>query len=152
MARKSPRTARFENQLQILESKPSVDLRPALEGFAYRFTIYLPLLSQGRPVYREEQCAALAQLFFRRFGGYTATLVEGNPPWYGAWLPPGASEPIVDRHTLFVIYASQREEAKTFFRYLKSILELTEVAEQDVVVIEQVSVWLVEGGLLPPPN
>jgi hypothetical protein len=42
------------------------------------------------------------------------------------------------------------EAAKTFFRYLKSILELKEIAGQDVVLVEHVAVWLMEGGLLPP--
>jgi hypothetical protein len=42
------------------------------------------------------------------------------------------------------------EEAKTFFRHLKSILELKEVANQEVVLVEHTAVWLMEGGLLPP--
>ena len=46
-------------------------------------------------------------------------------------------------------YTPQVDEAKTFFRYLKSILELKEVANQDIVLIEHTTVWLMEGGLLP---
>ena len=59
---------------------------------------------------------------------------------------------IVDRHMLFVVYAAMREEAKTFFRYLKSILELKEVANQDIVLVELIAVWLMEGRLLPPES
>jgi hypothetical protein len=57
---------------------------------------------------------------------------------------------VIDGHQLFVIYTPQVEEAKTFFHHLKSILELKEVAGQDVVLIEHTAVWLMEGGLLPP--
>jgi hypothetical protein len=51
---------------------------------------------------------------------------------------------------IFTVFTPQMEEAKTFFRYLKSILEQKDVAEQEVVLVEQVAVWLMEGGLLPP--
>ena len=50
---------------------------------------------------------------------------------------------------VFIVYTPQVDEAKTFFRYLKSILELKEVANQDIVLIEHTTVWLMEGGLLP---
>jgi hypothetical protein len=51
---------------------------------------------------------------------------------------------------LFVIYTPQVDEAKTFFRYRKSILQVKEVANQEVVLVEHTAVWLMEGGLLPP--
>jgi hypothetical protein len=58
----------------------------------------------------------------------------------------------VDRHLLLVVYTATREEAKTFCRYLKSILELKEVAGQDIVLVGLVAVWLMEGHLLPPDS
>jgi hypothetical protein len=57
---------------------------------------------------------------------------------------------VIDRHQLFVVCTPQVEEAKTFFRDLKSILVLKEVAGQEVVLVEHTVVWLMEGGLLPP--
>jgi hypothetical protein len=96
------------------------------------------------------QCDYLGDLFHARFAGYSATTVEGSPPWYGSWLPPGAAKPVTDRHMLFVLYTPQVDEAKTFFRYLKSVLQLKEVASQEVVLVEHTAVWLMEGGLLPP--
>jgi len=76
--------------------------------------------------------------------GYTESAAEGHPPWYGSWAPPGAARPIVDRHTLMVLYTPQIEEAKDFFRQLRWILQQKHVANQDVVLIEHTSVWLVE--------
>jgi hypothetical protein len=101
-------------------------------------------------VFTGAPCELLGDLFRTRCAGFSATAVEGSPPWYGSWLPPGAQRPVVDRHMLFVVYTPQVEEAQRFFRYLKSILELKDVAGQEVVLVEHVAVWLMEGGLLPP--
>ena len=140
---------RLKELLAALKTKPHGDLRPTLAGYAYRFTLYLPLLSEGKAVFTSAQRDLLADLFHIRFEGYSATAIEGGPPWYGSWLPPGAERPIIDRHMVFIVYTPLVDEAKTFFRYLKSILELKEVANQDVVLIEHTTVWLMEGGLLP---
>jgi hypothetical protein len=151
VARKKHRgAARLKELLTILKAEPAGDLRPKLHGFAYRFTLYLPLLSEGNPVFTGEQRDLLADLFHARFEGYSATTLEGSPPWYGSWLLPRAQRPVIDRHQLFIVYTPQVEEAKTFFRHLKSILELKEVAAQEIVLVEHVAVWLMEGGLLPP--
>jgi hypothetical protein len=40
-------------------------LAPPLSGFVYRFTIFLPLLSEGREVFSIPQRRLLAQLFPR---------------------------------------------------------------------------------------
>lgn len=143
-------TERLKELLAVLKTEPPGDLRPALAGYAYRFTLYLPLLSAGKPVFTSAQRDLLADLFHTRFEGYSAATMEGSPPWYGSWLPPGAERPVIDQHMLFVLYTPQVDEAKTFFRYLKSILQLKEVANQEVVLIEHTTVWLMEGGLLPP--
>lgn len=49
----------------------------------------------------------------------------------------------MDRHTIIVLYAPQIEEAKEFFSQLRWVLEQKQVANQDVVLIEHTSVWLV---------
>jgi len=145
-------TERLRELLEVLKTELPGDLRPGLHGYAYRFTLYLPLLAEGKPVFTDEQRDLLAYLLHARFAGFSATAVEGSPPWFGSWLPPGAQRPVIDRHQLFVVYTPQVEEAKTFFRHLKSILELKEVAGQDVVLVEHTVVWLMEGGLLPPDS
>jgi hypothetical protein len=123
-------------------------LAPPLDGFVYRFTIYLPLLSQGKEVFSQEQRYLLNDLFHECFAGFTETSSEGHPPWYGSWAPPGAARPIIDRHTLMVLYTPQIEEAKDFFRQLRWILERKHVANQEVVLIEHTTAWLVESSPL----
>jgi len=77
-------TERFRELLAVLKKEPSGDLRPGLQGYAYRFTLYLPLLAEGKPVFTGEQRDLLAVLFHTRFEGYSATAMEGSPPWFVA--------------------------------------------------------------------
>ena len=130
--------------LQKLRDAFERRLFPPLSGYVYRFAIFLPLLSEGREVFSVSQRRRLVELFHACFGGYTETAAEGHPPIYGSWLPPGATQPVVDRHIVMALYAPQIEEAKDFFRQLRWILEQKHVANQEVVLIEHTSVWLVE--------
>ncbi len=123
-------------------------LTPPLEGFAYRFTIWLPILTQGKAVFREEQQSRLNDLFHDCFGGFSQSRVEGFPPWSGSWLPTGAEEPIVDHHIVLIVYALQDVESLTCMRQLKWILQQQQVAAQEVVLIEQVPVHLIEAAEL----
>jgi hypothetical protein len=124
-------------------------LAPPLGGFVYRFTIFLPLLSEGKEVFSRQQHYLLSDLFHDCMKGFTETSAEGHPPWYGSWAPAGASRPVIDRHTLIVVYTPQTDEAKEFFRHLRWILEQKQVAEQEVVLIEHMPAWLVESAPLP---
>lgn len=53
-------------------------------------------------------------------------------------------QPVIDRHMLLVVYTAQSSAAMSFFRCLKSVLQLEQVAGQEVVVIEHATVWMVE--------
>ena len=139
----------FEQMLDRLTASFKGRLVPPLGGYVYRFTIYLPLLSDGMEVFSTEQRFLLARLFHVCFAGFSEAASEGTPPWYGSWSPPGAVRAIVDRHTLIVLYSPQIEQAKDFFRRLRWILEQDEEANQDVVLIEHVTAWLVEAAPLP---
>src|SRR5262245_16795154 len=97
VARKQlPRKPSLEEAVALLRQRHGGRLVPPLAGLAYRFTIWLPILAQGKPVFTEEQRFVLAALFRECFGGFSETRVEGFPPWSGSWLPAGAPEPIVD--------------------------------------------------------
>jgi hypothetical protein len=158
MARKAtvvarvPRKHDFANMLGKLKTGYAGRLTPPLQGYVYRFTIYLPLLSEGKEVFSNQMQILLADLFLVCCGGFSETSREGHPPWCGSWVPPGAAQPVIDRHTLTVFYTPQVEEAKDFFRQLRWILERKEVANQDVVLIEHTTAWLVEVTPLPEEN
>jgi hypothetical protein len=149
VARPRKKRRSFEERLGQLSETFKNRLVPPLGGYVYRFTIYLPLLSEGKQVFSGRHLALLARLFHDCFRDYTETAAEGNPPGYGSWSPPGAVRPIIDRHTLIVLYSPQIEEAKDFFRRLRWVLEQDEDANQDVVLIEHVTAWLVEATPMP---
>jgi hypothetical protein len=144
MAKKRGKRQTLEEMLGTLGDAFENRLAPPLGGYAYRFTMFLPLLSDGKEVFSGEQRFRLTVLFRRCMKGCTEAASEANPPWYGSWVPPGTEEPVVDSHTLFVLYTPQIEAAKDFFRQLRWILERKHVANQDVILIEHSTVWLVE--------
>src|SRR5207253_10850717 len=124
VARKQPpKKPSLEDAIALLRHRYHGRLIPPLEGLAYRFTIWLPILSRGKPVFSEEHRLVLQDFFHDCFGGFSQTSVEGFPPWRGSWLPAEAEEPIVDHHILLVIYALQDAETLTCFRQLKWILQ-----------------------------
>ena len=149
MAKKPPpKQSSLEETIALLRRRYSGQLAPPLEGLAYRFTIWLPVLAKGKPVFSHEQRVLLTDLFRDCFGGFSQTTVEGFPPWSGSWLPAGAVEPIVDHHILLVVYGLQDAEATACMRHLKWVLQQEHVAAQEVVLIEQVPVHLIEAAEL----
>jgi hypothetical protein len=130
--------------LQSLQGTYRNRLEPPLGGFVYRFTIYLPVLSEGREVFTVPQRRLLKDLFHACSGGYTENSTEGQPPIFGSWLPPGATQPVVDRHILMTLYTPQIDAAKDFFSQLRWVLEQKHVANQDVILIEHTTAWLVQ--------
>lgn len=130
--------------LNVLRATFEGRLAPPLGGFVYRFTIFLPMLSDGKEVFSRQQRYPLGDLFHDCMKGYTEASSEGNPPWYGSWAPPDGLQPVIDRHTLMVVYTPQTDAAKDFFQQLRWILEQKQVANQDVVLIEHTTAWLVE--------
>jgi hypothetical protein len=145
VARKqAPKKPSLEEAVALLRQRYRGRLNPLLEGLAYRFTIWLPIQAQGKPVFSQDQRDLLHELFRDCFGGFSQTSVQGFPPWAGSWQPAGTAEPIVDYHILLVVYALQDPEATTCMRQLKWVLQQEHVAAQEVVLIEQVPVHLIE--------
>src|SRR5205807_6222277 len=107
VARNRARTRSFEEMLQVLRTSYQERLAPPLGGFVYRFTIFLPLLSEGQEVFTRRHQYLLADLFHKCMRGYTETASEGHPPWYGSWAPSGEIRPVIDSHTLMVVYTPQ---------------------------------------------
>ena len=56
-------------------------LAPPLEGFAYRFTIWLPVQAKGRPVFFQAHRRVLCDLLNTCFGGFSQSHLEVAPAW-----------------------------------------------------------------------
>ena len=149
MARKQgPRRLSLEDAVTLLQQRYGGRLAPPLEGMAYRFTIWLPVLAKGTPVFSAHQRHLLHDLLDLCFGGFSQSNLQGFPPWSGSWRPAGAAESIVDQHIHLIVYALQDTESVEFMRRLKWTLQQDHVAAQQVVLIEQVPVQFVEAAEL----
>ena len=115
MARNRPSPPSLEEMLQTLKPAYRGKLAPPLGGFVYRFTIFLPLLCEGKEVFSRRQRYLLTDIFHACMKGYSETTSDSQLPWYGSWVPEGTDRPVIDRHTLIVLYTPQIEEAKDFF-------------------------------------
>jgi hypothetical protein len=146
--KQSPTRPSLEDALALLRVRYAGRLAPPLEGLAYRFTIWLPILARGKRVFSTEQRELLNRFVLDCFGGASQSSVEGFPPWTGSWLPAGAAHPVVDHHILVVVYTLQDAEALTCLQQLKWVLQQEHVAAQQVVLIEQVPVQLIEAAEL----
>lgn len=151
MAKKHlPKNASLEEALALLRQHFGGRLAPPLEGLAYRFTIWLPVLARGKPVFSAKHHVLLHAFFHECFGGFSQSTVEAAPPWSGSWLPEGADEPIVDHHILLIVYSLQHATALSCMRQLKWILQQDQEADQQVVLIEKVPVHLIEAEAMAP--
>lgn len=149
MAKKQlPRKLSLEDGVAQLQRRYGGQLKPPLEGLAYRFTIWLPVQSRGQPIFTKAQRTTLFGLFQVCCGGCSQSTLEGFPPWSGSWLPEHTAEPIVDHHILVIVYTLQDAEAVACMRQLKWLLQQDHVAAQEVVLIEQVPVQFVEAAEL----
>src|SRR4051794_17044638 len=102
--KKLPRNPSLEDAIAALRQRYAGRLVPPLDGLAYRFTIWLPILARGRAVFAKDQRVLINNLLLACFGGCSQSSVEGFPPWTGSWLPDASAEPIVDHHILLIVY------------------------------------------------
>src|ERR1051325_8351638 len=93
VARSREKEPSLEEMLQMLRATFKGRLAPPLGGFVYRFTIFLPMLSEGKEVFTQHHRYVLGDLFHACMRGYTEASSEGHPPWYGSRAPPRARRP-----------------------------------------------------------
>jgi hypothetical protein len=81
MAKKhAPRKPNLEEDMAFLVQRFGGRLAPPLEGLAYRFTIWLPVLAQGKTVFSRAHRALLRAFFHECFGGFSQSNLEAAPP------------------------------------------------------------------------
>lgn len=125
--------------LDCPKPKKSILLPQALSGFAYRFAVLLPVLSRGRTVFCDDDLVGLQELFTKDFGGCTYTPNVTHPLLEGTYKDK-EGKTVLDKHTQFVVYTTQTEEAMNYFRKLQKCLQANDVQEK--VLIEQIPVRL----------
>ncbi len=151
MPRKNRSVARFAANLQTLRERFPEDLflpslreqPPRVQGYAYKFSLTLPLFAaDGNRVFLEEHLAILHHFFDRCFGGCSGASIRSGAPYFGEYLPEGA-EPVRDFNTVIFVYANPIEGSDRLFQELKSILRTAPLIKQDEILIERTEVYLV---------
>jgi hypothetical protein len=113
---------------------------PGLTGFAYRFTIFFPLLSglTGGGIFTVQEAAELGGFLNDVFGGCSIEKVGNYPPLTGLWKK--GKTMMIDGHTRIVVYTAQKDEAEQFFLRLKSSLE--QASGEEIILIEKATVTI----------
>lgn len=151
MARSERGIARLRAKLRALNVRHSGNLLlpslrdnpPRVEGFAYKFTLTLPLFAAGGDrVFLHEHLAHLHELFDRRFGGCSGTSFRSSAPYFGEYLPQGV-EPVRDHNTITFVYANPIDASDRFFAELKVVLREASLIPQEEILIERSEVFLV---------
>lgn len=151
MGRKNRNLARLAAELRILNGQVPEDLflpslradPPRVQGYAYKFSLTLPLFAaDGNRVFLEEHLAQLHLFFDQRFGGCSGSSSRSGPPFFGEYLPEGV-EPVRDFNTVTFVYANPIDASDRFFRELKPILRRAPLIRQDEILIERLEVYLV---------
>jgi len=131
-----------------LLSDPAVELRleslvkhDRLWGFARRYTIIIPLLSEdGEEVFSLlDDLPHLTAFLNHRFGGSTSPSHQGGPPLLGNW--EGAHGACEDQNTSIMVYSRPIAPADLVFRKLKTILR--RIGVQEEILIEKSNVALI---------
>ncbi len=151
MARRRSRPTEFQAELAALHQSIPEELHlpslvdDRLEGFAYLFTIVLPLLTaDGQPVFTEPILQELLRALDQRFGGCLVASSSAHPPYWGLWHPTGdqLAEPEKDYVTTIQVYANPIEPANKFFTGLKQLLKTAGRIEQREILISRIDCWL----------
>jgi hypothetical protein len=151
VGRKETSVARFKASLRALNERVHGDLalpsiretRPRVQGFAFKFSLTLPLFTaDGRPVFSVDHLAELHKFLDIRFGGCTGASYRSGAPFFGEYFPEGI-EPVRDHNTQTYVYANPIEPSNRLFEELKEILRHAPLIPQDEILIERTEVYLV---------
>ena len=80
-----------------------------LSGFAYRFTIFFPLVSGAtdQGIFSRRETIELGEFLSEFFDGCSTEASNDKPPLTGLWRSGPNSKLVVDGHTRIVVYAAR---------------------------------------------
>lgn len=116
----------------------------SLAGFAYKFTLFLPITFRGERIFSEEEESHLRRLLNEDFGGCTYTRNVTHPLIAGEWLDPQTGLIIINEHSRFEVYAKQSTQSEHYFSMLARQLE----AYSQTVIAARISGYTGEAQIL----
>lgn len=124
---------------QSLFNLEIIRLPPSLSGYAYKFTLTIPLLFEGREVFSGLDKVKLLGLLTEDFGGCTCTEDIVHPLFAGTWIDEQGNI-VKNNNAMYVIYATQTDKSKEYFKTLQ--LNLQKSSGEEKILIEMIPVTL----------
>ncbi len=114
---------------------------PSLSGYAYKFTLFLPLTKGSKQIFSTDSRDQLRRLLVDNFGGVTYSRDVVHPLLRGEW-EDDEGNVITNEHAKYEVYSQPNEICERYFRELKKNLQ-TFSGEADILV-EKTTVELLE--------
>jgi len=131
-----------ERPFHQLEYKPAEIKLTDVVGFAYKFTLFIPITEDGESIFSEEKEEELRKLFDMDFGGCTYTENVTHPLLAGEWIEPETGKRVFNEHTRYEVYAKQSRQSQEYFQELQAHLREYFTIPQQKILIEMISVKL----------
>lgn len=116
-----------------------VRLFPNLSGYAYKFTLIIPLLFKGKEVFSASDKKKLLDLLSEDFGGCTCSGDITHPLYVGTSMNK-KGEIVKNNNAMYTVYALQTDESIEYFQALQSNLQ--EYSSEEKILVEMTSVTL----------
>ena len=111
-----------------------------LSGYAYKFTLFIPISEADKVIFSDDDRHALCQLFNNDFGGVTYSKDVVHPLLSGEWKDDNGKV-VVNNHARFEIYTQQSDTCIRYFCELKKNLEAH--SGEQTIIVEKVAVHLI---------
>ena len=92
-----------------------------LTGYAYKFSLLLPITGNSKLIFSPEEEEELRTLFGEDFGGYTCTRGITHPLLMGGYLDKSGAL-VRNKHTRFEVYSNQNDLSIRYFKELSNNL------------------------------
>jgi len=92
-----------------------------LTGYAYKFSLLLPLTGNSKLIFSPKEEEELCTLFGKDFGGYTCTRGITHPLLMGGYLDKSGAL-VRNKHTRFEVYSNQNDLSIRYFKELSNNL------------------------------
>lgn len=110
------------------------------KGFAYKFSILIPIYSNTREIFTRNDLASLQNVFSEDFGGCTRTNDVTHPLLMGTYKDE-KGDVLLEKHSKFTVIAKQNDNSTEYFKLLQQILE--DYSGETKILIERVPIELI---------
>lgn len=111
----------------------------SLKGYAYKFTLVIPILLKGKMIFSESDRDKLLILLIKDFKGCTFTEDISHPLFAGMGMDD-KGRIVKNNNAMYIVYALQTDKSKKYFETLQ--LNLQKHSKEEKILIEMIPVTL----------